>query len=146
MKNGFAQASLSMVREAITGNRNTTLRRIAGTGVHDMGVDFAFRPEKLFVTPGGGHRLIFEDNLGLGLALVQGIRIRRASPGLRRGRAQSVNAASRAGNQSRVRYLSVSKYPPCDPPHNLSDAAGVEFDSLRSNNTVCASGSRWIFR
>ncbi len=101
------------------GNREAALRRIAGAGVHDVGVDFAFGAEKFLVAAGSGHRHVLQKDLRRGLAGVAGV-LDFDAPAARLRRAARPTRKCCFPNPPRARYepLSVSKHPPCDPRHS----------------------------
>src|ERR1039457_2684889 len=81
-------------------NRNTALRRISSPRVHEVGVNLAFRPEKLLVAARGRHRRVFQPNLRQRIAVVPRVLdLHRPAPWLVRRRAHAVDAARRTRYQ-----------------------------------------------
>src|SRR5438270_9747335 len=107
-------------------NRYAALRRIAGAGIHNMGVGFSLRPEELFIAAGSGHRSVLQKYFGGSFVGVVGI-ADLDPPAFRLvgRRAHSIDAASGAGDEG-----DRGAVPPQNVDHAvhgvaLTDAAGV---------------------
>src|SRR5215470_15925291 len=109
-------------------NRDAPARRIPRARVHDMGVDFALRPEELFVTAGGGHRHVLEENLRRHPACIPRILdLDPPTPRLRRRSPHTIDTATRPRHESDAEaVLSQYIHHPVDGV-SFADAAGVHF-------------------